>query len=367
MKKVYVIIFVIILSFGLSLSVSAKSGEIDSYKQEFDFSEITKNIDSSVIELLEEIGINEISYESIFSVTPQKIFDSLFNVFLGALKEPFTYFLYALGILSVMALFLNLSPSEEIVSLIGSSCVALMLAVPISALITRAFSVLEALSAFNLGFTGVFTATCSASGGVVGGSAYLGLNVFLNSFLSMLLSLISEPLISCVTTLGFLSCFDITLLSEKVSSLIKKGYVSLLGLLSTVFSGVSAIKTVLGNSADTVTIKGMKFLVGKSLPLVGGVVSESYQSIIASLSLIKNTVGVFGIITVAIIVLPIILELLLWCFSLSSISAIAEAFGVEKIQGLVGVFKDVAILLIATICFSGMLFIVTTGMMIIFK
>jgi hypothetical protein len=45
----------------------------------------------------------------------------------------------------------------------------------------------------------------------------------------------------------------------------------------------------------------------------------------------------------------------------------AEIFECNKIQGVISVFKDISILLIATICFSSMLFIVTTGMMLVFR
>jgi stage III sporulation protein AE len=152
-----------------------------------------------------------------------------------------------------------------------------------------------------------------------------------------------------------------------MSDLIKKAYIFILGALTTVFSGVSGIKAILGSSADTVAIRGVKFLVGRSIPLVGGVVSESYQSVIASLQLIKSTVGVFGIITVIVTVLPIILELIIWCFMLSLISTMGDILGSFKIQNLILIFKDVLILLIATIIFSSVLFIISCGFMLVFK
>jgi hypothetical protein len=44
-----------------------------------------------------------------------------------------------------------------------------------------------------------------------------------------------------------------------------------------------------------------------------------------------------------------------------------DVLGSFKIQNLVLIFKDVLILLIATICFSALLFIISSGMMLLFK
>ena len=367
MKKIYIFLCVIIFAFVFSLTAFAGDGDIDSYYKEFSYDDMISCVDSSVIEVLNEMGITEVSYESIFSVTPIKVFDSLYEIFKSSLKEPFKCFLTITGVMALMALITNISRSPETVTLIGSSCVACFLLVPDLSLITRSFSVLETLSIFTTSFSGVFCAVSSASGGVVQGTSFLGLNVALNSLFSVILSFVSQPLCNVMCALSFLSCFNIKTFSERMSDLIKKAYIFVLGILTTIFSGVSGIKTILGASADTVTTRGVRFLVGRSIPLVGGVVSESYQSVMASLALIKSTVGVFGIITVVITVLPVVLELFIWCFALNFISTMGDVLGSFKIQNLVLIFKDVLILLIATIIFSAVLFIISCGFMLVFK
>ena len=367
MKRIIILLFVVLGVFLFSVTAFAGDGDIDKYSDEFSFEEMISSIDSDAVSVLESMGITELSYESVFGVTPKKVFDSFLEIFFNSFKKPLKYFFSVTGIMAIMALLTNLSRSPETVTLIGSSCVACLLAVPVVSLITDSFSVLEALSVFTSSFSGVFCAVVSASGGVIQGTSFLGLNIALNSVMSVILSGISKPLANCMCSLSFLSCFNIKTFSERMSDLFKKFYIFMLGLLTTVFSGLSAIKTILGGSADTVAVKGVKFLVGRSLPIVGGIVSESYQSVIASLGLIKNTVGVFGILTVVITVLPIVTELFIWCLSFNFISTVSEIFGCFKIQNLILVFKDVIILLIATICFSAVLFIISCGFMLVFK
>ncbi len=367
MKRIFIVLTVVVFLFVFSVSCSAVSTNIDNYSSEFSYDEMISSIDSSVVEILNEMGITELSYESIFSVTPKKVWDSFYGVFTDSLKEPFTHFMVVTGIMAVMAVLTNISRSPETVTLIGGSCVACILATPIVSLITRSFSVLETLTVFTSAFSAVFCAVTSAAGGVIQGTSFLGMNIFLNSALSVFVSSMSKPLSGCMCSLAFLSCFNIKTFSERISELFKKFYIFILGLITTVFSGVSAIKAILGGSADSVTVKGIKFLVGRSLPIVGGVVSESYQSIMASLSLIKSTVGIFGIITIVITVFPVISELMSWWLFLNFISTVSEIFGCFKIQNLILIFKDVIILVIATIIFSALLFIVSCGFMLVFK
>ena len=367
MKKLYIFVCVIVFTFLFSVTVFAGDGDIDSYNEEFSYDDMISSIDSSVIDVLNEIGITEVSYESIFSVAPKKVFDVLFDMLRDGLKEPFKYFLSVTGVMALMSLITNISRSPETVTLIGSCCVACFLSVPIVSLITHSFSVLEALSVFTSSFTVVFCAVTSAAGGVIQGTSFLGMNVALNSVMTVILSSVSQPLCNVMCSLSFLSCFNIKTFSERMSDLVKKAYIFILGALTTVFSGVSGLKTILGAGADTVTVRGVKFLVGRSIPLVGGIVSESYQSVISSLSLIKSTVGVFGIITVVIIVLPIVIELFMWCFMLGFVSVMGDVLGSFKIQNLILIFKDVLILIIATIVFSSVLFIISCGFMLVFK
>ena len=67
MKKTGVLIFVIVFIFLFSVTAFAGDGDIDSYKDEFSYDDMISSVDSSVIEVLNEMGITEVSYE-----TPQE-------------------------------------------------------------------------------------------------------------------------------------------------------------------------------------------------------------------------------------------------------------------------------------------------------
>lgn len=368
MKKENKIRAVFILSLSLlmifSCTAFAVEPNIDDYKDEFDVESILSSTDDETLAILNEIGINEISYEEIFNVQPEKVFYALFNIVTHAIKAPLQFVFVTLGILIISSLLSSFVKSSETISLVGGSAIALGVAVPVADVVTTAFSVLETLGFFTTAFTGVFCAVVSASGNISGSVTYSALTVFSDALFSGLLTELSFPVVNAMCALGFLSCFDVFEFSSKLSQTVKKVYVFFLSFIGTVFSGLITVKGVLSNGVDSLTSKSIRFVVGRSLPVVGGTVSETYSALISSLGLIKNTVGVFGIITVTVTVLPVLLELIMWILALDITISASEAFGTSKALGLFNVLKDTLVLLVATVVIVATIFIVSVGVVI---
>ena len=355
------------LFFSLNLSANAFEENIDSYNEEFDFQRIADAIDAETAELLAEMGIDEISFEKLFSVSVSKVFNVLFDMTKRSLTEPLKFLVTATGVLILTALFASFLNSSQTVSVIGNSILALSVAIPVVNGVTTAFSVLETLNVFTTAFAGVFAMIVSASGKVALGTSYASLAVLSDTLFSTLLTGVSQPAINAMCSLGFLSCFDLYKFSEKISSIVKKLYITFLGFIGTFFSGIVTLKGVMGAGVDSLTSRGIRFVVGRTVPVIGGAVSDTYSALVSSLSLIKSTVGIFGIVTVVLTVFPSLLELMGWVFALSVIISISELLGASDCVGMFNIFKDALTLLGATTVFSAVIFIVSVGVVIFVK
>ncbi len=362
---------IIILTFGLmfciTVNVFAVEENIDRYKDEFSFDEVVESLDDETVRILNEIGIDEISFEKIFSVSPQKVFNALFDLAKNAFVNPLKFLATACTVIMLTFLLSSFSQWKETVDLIGGAILSLSVAVPFAEVINTAFSVLDTLNIFTTAFSGVFCAVTSAAGLVSSGVSYTALSVFSNTLFSQVLSQISQPLINGVCALGFLSSFDSFGFSSGVSSVIKKIYVFMLSFIGTLFSGIVTLRGALSGNADNLTAKSVRFVVGRSLPVVGGAVSETYSSLVGSLSLLKNTVGVFGIISVVIIVLPCGLSLIGWFAAFEVLITFCSMFGNTGISKMLCIFKDVTVLLIATVSITATIMVVSVGVVIAMK
>lgn len=366
-KKCIFAALIIPLFFSVSVNVSALEENIDSYKEEFDFESIAESVDGETAELLEEIGIDEISFEKLFSVSFSQVATVLFDITKRSLNAPVKFLMSATGIMILTALFSSFSKSAKTVSAIGNSVLALCISVPVVRAVTTAFSVLEALNVFTTAFAGVFSMLVSSSGKVALGTSYASFAVVSDTLFSALLSGVSQPAVNAMCCMGFLSCFDVYRFSEKISSTVKKFYITFLGFVGTFFSGIVTLKGVMGAGADSLTSRGIRFVVGRTVPVVGGAVSDTYSALVSSLSLIKSTVGIFGIVTVVLTVMPSLMELLGWVLVLSAVISVSELLGAEDSKGMFSVFKDALTLLGATTVFSAVIFIVSVGVVIFVK
>lgn len=74
---------------------------------------------------------------------------------------------------------------------------------------------------------------------------------------------------------------------------------SSLKLALTVFITYLTISGAVGGGVDALAVKTAKFAVSGSVPVVGGIISDAAESMLAGAAVIKNTVGVFGMLCVA--------------------------------------------------------------------
>ena len=148
---------------------------------------------------------------------------------------------------------------------------------------------------------------------------------------------------------------------------VKNTVIKTLSVLATIFTSVLSIKGILSNIADTVSVKGTKMIVSSVVPIIGGSVSEAYGSVINSLLLLRSSVGVFGIVVISAVNLPVIIELFLWSASISFSAILADIFSLKSIADFYREVSNVIKTFNAILIFCCVLFIISTGILIIIK
>ena len=110
-------------------------------------------------------------------------------------------------------------------------------------------------------------------------------------------------------------------------SVIKKIYNFVLVLVMTVLLASLAAQTVLSASADTVAARSARLMSGTLIPVVGGSVGETFRTLAAGVSYLKNIFGIGGIAVIALLVLPILITMLLARFVFLIAGGIADMLG----------------------------------------
>ena len=131
-----------------------------------------------------------------------------------------------------------------------------------------------------------------------------------------------------------------------------------------IFVAVLSVRGVIAGAADTVTVRGVRFLVGNTVPIVGSALGEALNSVIAGMSLIKNTVGMLGVAAVLVTALLPLIRIMIWKAVLYFVSVVADIFDNSRIKSFSECISGVLSVLFGAVLFTVFVYIICIAIMI---
>ncbi len=337
----------------------------DEQLEESGADEVKDSLSQETQEMLEELGIDDIDFYSLFETSPRKIIDLLINIIKGHINSPLNSMAKIMGVLVLMALANSFTPEGEKVKLavnIICTCFVLLIIIsPLSSAISGAVSSASALSTFMLVLIPVLAGVITASGNPLLAVSFNSIAFMSAQGISQIIKNIVVPCSGIVMAMGSISAFTPDFKLEEIADLVKKVVIGAFSALVALFSAFLTIKGVMANAADTVTAKAIKLAVSSAIPVVGSALADSYSSIIGSLSLVKSAVGVFGIVCVLLMTAPIIIELTMWSLGFKIMSACSKMLGIDGIDCLFKAIGSGVTLLNICLIFNMFLMTITLG------
>lgn len=172
------------------------------------------------------------------------------------------------------------------------------------------------------------------------------------------------PVISIIMAFVIISKISDRVQIGKLTKFMKSSVVWFLGIILTIFVGVVSLEGTLTSSVDGITAKTAKAAVSSMIPVVGKILGDSVDSILGCGLVLKNALGVVGvIIIIGICIIPVIkLAVLTIIYSIAS--AVVQPLADEKIVGLLDEFSGIFKLLLAVLCSVSALLIIGTTLVI---
>lgn len=122
---------------------------------------------------------------------------------------------------------------------------------------------------------------------------------------------------------------------KRMAALLKWAVTTLLTVVMLAFVGYLTVSGVVAGTADAMTIKAAKFAISGAIPVVGGILSDAAETILASAGVLKGTVGVFGTVTILGLCLLPLMRLAVHYLMYKLVAAVSAAVGPSRICGLV--------------------------------
>lgn len=142
-----------------------------------------------------------------------------------------------------------------------------------------------------------------------------------------------------------------------ISKLVRGIFTWVLALTSAVISAVMTFQTSIAASADSLSMRAVKFAASSTVPVVGGMAGDAVRAVAGSLSLVKSTVGWVGVILIAMITLPITVRVLFTRLGIRISETAAEILGLEKEKNLLSDAGGLYGFLAAAVIISGLMFV----------
>lgn len=122
---------------------------------------------------------------------------------------------------------------------------------------------------------------------------------------------------------------------KRMADLLKWTVTTVLTVVTLAFVSYLTASGVVAGTADAAAVKAAKFAISGAVPVVGGILSDAAETVLASAGVLRGTVGVFGMVTVLGLCLVPLLRLAVHYLAYKLTAALAASFGSGPASALV--------------------------------
>ncbi len=364
MKK---IIIVICFLFLFSFSVSAETNEYENIYEYSHAYDIENSLDESVKSFFDDSGINIDDSDWINKLNTESVFSHIWKVFKSGAKAPIKAGLSVLAITLIAAAFKiygDGNAADIAVKFAVTLSVFSVLSVSISGSIGAAVDMMKGCSSFMLSFVPVYMGIVSISGAPAHAASSSAMLLFSAEFISSAVAFLQSAVLGAYLALSISSSVSPIMNKSGLAEAFKKTGIWVMSLCSTVFLGLLGAKSAVNSAADGVAVRTAKYILGTCVPVAGQALSGAVNTVSASLSVIKTSVGIYGIVALVLMLLPVLFELLIWRLVLLLTGGICSLFSVDETSKLLKALDGVLALLIGAVLTVGATFIISLSVVI---
>lgn len=189
--------------------------------------------------------------------------------------------------------------------------------------------------------------------------------IFMINFIGNFINSFIIPILLISITISIVSNISDKIQIERISKFLKSSIVWILGIILTIFSCTLSLEGTLSSSVDGLTSKTAKAAISSFIPVVGKIMGDTVESVIGCGNILKNSVGIIGIIIIAgIVIIPIVKITVLW-ISFKLTSAVCELVADSQIVKLMDNIGDSYKILLAILISIAIMFVI--GITIVIK
>ncbi len=346
--------------------IFAFSSECKAYENTYD--ELFDSLSPDTKSLLEEFGISSSVSENFSEISPSKAFSAVGRLFRDGIERPLKYAGGCVALLFAVTLISGFIENKGGFFLLTKSislmCTVFLLLTASSEIFTECCSSLLVTKDFMLVLIPVFAGIVSVSGNPALAISFNSVAFSFAEAVAMLFEGVVPAVLSVLIAVFSAGVINPVLKLEGIGKTLSRAVTLFMAFFAGIFVAVLSIRGVIAGAADSVTIRGVRFLIGNTVPVVGSAIGEALNSIVAGMGLIKNTVGMIGIAALIVINLPAVINVLLWKGALYFIAVCADIFENREAKGFADNISSVLSVILGAVLFTCFVFIISIAILI---
>ena len=367
---VFIIILILILGTNISFA-DTEDNVINSQMDSFNISYFINEANKYTEDILEDVDIGELLNNAIRGeIDNNELLKNIFPLLGEEIKEAIKVMVSIIVIVLINSVFksiadnLNNKSVSQITYYVQYILIATVIMNNFSNIITLLKDTITNMTGFLQSLFPLLMTLMLASGSVVSVNMIQPIILFIINLISNIFQTIIIPAVLIGTALAIVSKISDRIQIDKLSKFIKSSSVWVIGILLTIFVGVLSIEGTLGSSVDGITAKTAKAAVSSFIPVVGKVLGDAVDTVIGCSSILKNAIGIVGVIVViAICILPII-KLAVITIIYHMTAAICEPIADSKVISLISQMADTFKILLAILCATSVMMIIGVTLVI---
>ena len=372
-KKIFCIVILSMLFFPqiVFAEESTESEIFQEQQSEFKIKDFLKETKKYTSNFLENIDISEIFKDATKGkIDNKKIFGKILNLLGKEVKGTLKTLISILIIVLIHSLLKSITDGLEhkevskIIYYVEYILIVTIIMSSFSEILDSVKNSITDLIGFSQSLIPLLITLMLYTGSITTSSVLEPILLFLIQFIANLIQNLILPVVSIIVVLIVISKISERIQITKLAKFMNTSIVWFLGIVLTLFVGVMSLEGTLTASVDGITAKTTKAAVSNLIPVVGKILGDSVDTVLGCGVVLKNAVGVVGVIVIIGICLLPIIKLATFSIMYSILSCVIEPLADEKIVKLIEEMSGILKLLLAILCSVSVLLIIGVTLVI---
>ena len=376
MKRFLVLLLFVLVPFTLnSITVYAKESEgdngleneVEELIDNLDLAELEEYLNNLPEEILNKNAIKEhliMMLKGETSTDFSTVSNYLTSILLSGIRQKLPTFLTLFSLLLICAIVNSIKPNkigEGVYEIVHFACFTVTICIVVTiaySLVSESKETIESVGRSVQVVFPIMLALMTVTGNTSSVAVYNPAMLFVTDFVVIIINKIVFPVVLGMLAISVISnvCKSVKLngLLQFSSSTLKW----IIGLTATVFSLFLTVKGLNSGIHDGISVRALKYTINSSVPIVGGILRDGFDLILASGLLVKNALGGLAILLIFGTTIQPIIEIVSVLLALKLINAILEPISDTRVFAFINSVGSIINFAIASVIIVSLMYVV---------